>query len=59
MGVWRPCPQWGPWTNPLVEGLGALPQKVSILFFTENMLFCHAFKNEITIFAFIAYGHSI
>ena len=32
-------PQWGPWTNPLVEGLGALPQKVSILFLLKICYF--------------------
>jgi len=51
-------PQWDPKAKPLVEGLGASPPEVDDTF-CENVLFCHGFKNDIAISAFIAYTCSI
>ena len=43
----------------LVEGVGASPPEDDDTFFCENTLFCHGFKNDVAIFAFIAYRCSI
>jgi len=47
MGVWGSCPSG-------VRGLW--PQKLTTLL-CENVLFCHGFKNNIAVFAFIAYTY--
>jgi len=58
MEVWEPCPQWGSGAEPLVGSLGALLPEVDDTF-CENVLFSRGFKNDIAIFAFIAYKCSI
>jgi len=46
----------GSWGKALSGGLGAKHPEADYTFFCENMLFCNGFKDDIAIFAFIAYN---
>ena len=54
MRVWEPCPSGLEMKSPL-WGSGAKPSEADDTF-CENMLFCHDFKKDIALFAFIAYS---